>query len=187
MKYKILYIGNLKLYSDTKLIPISNHTFSYVSWGCYKDPETGEPIACLIGYNDLPLPIGFIRIQNRNSIGRVLSPITSYGTEVRSDIRCSDLLLEEEWNRLGYKVKTDAIGELLYPTYHYSEYKSYYGRHEVEPIDISESQEVKKMVIHSEDLNEFAKLNGISAEDILTEDIELELGEGELIEYGDEE
>lgn len=187
MKYEIVHIGNLKFWRDTGVIQNRNHTFSYVSWGFYRDPETREPIFCLIGYNASLSPIGFTRIQNRNSLGKVLPLMTSYGTEFRTDIDTVNLRLEEEWNRLGYKVKLGAVGDFLYPSHNKLKYEFYYGRHEVEPIDLSDSQEVLKMVIHSEDLNEFAKLNGIAAEDIFTEDIEKELGEGDLVEYADEE
>lgn len=187
MNCDIVYIGNLQFYVDTKIIPVKDHTFSYISWGCYRDPCTREPIACLIGFNADLSCIGFIRVQNMNSNGKILPRITSYGTEYRSDIYTDRIKPEAEWARLGYRIKPDAIGELLFPSYHSTEYLTYYGRHEVIPINITNYQEAKTMVIHSDDLNEFAMLNGIAADDILTADLELELGEGEEIEYGDEE
>lgn len=127
-----IFMNGLKLSVATEPVPIKNHVFSYCAVGWYIDGYlSGMPILCMIGYDRLKNPLGFIRLENVFE-GVPLPRMISYGTMYRDEINSLNLKTRSEWRKRGYIVKDDAVGEMLFPSKSNGKMYMYYGRQEVE-------------------------------------------------------
>ena len=128
-----IIINGMTLNVFSELSPVSESVFSYCAFGWYIDQYYKSCVICLVGFDKNKHAMGFIRPESIHN-GVLLPKMICYCSSYRSELNTDNLKTEKEWNRLGFRIKEDSMGDSLFVSRKTRKTELYFGRQEVESL-----------------------------------------------------